>query len=330
MAGDLETALQRAARELEGVAPRPGLDARVHAATQAPPRWRWALLAVPVVAALLLVLAAWPRAAGPAQLGGFAVVAPTEGFSASAGPDGVVTVAAGEAQLVDAEEGQTLAVQAEAVLRRAQPGAQLLRGTIEVTVAHRTPGQPALRIGVSDGAIEVLGTRFRVEQGASGGRVVLHEGSIRFVATDGRQRLLRPGEELRWPLADEVVPEPTVAPAPAPLPTPVAPTRPKRTRPAAPAPVRYVDADDLLRQVDVLRTKADYAEAVRYLTTGLARELRRDSRERFSFELGIILTDQLAEPRRACAQWARHTKEFGAGRYGREVTQAAARAGCSP
>jgi hypothetical protein len=84
-----------------------------------------------------------------------------------------------------------------------------------------------------------------------------------------------------------------------------------------------------LRQVDTLRSRGEFAEAVRYLTHGLTKELKPGTRERFSFELGIILTDQMHDSPRACAHWKKHAATFGDGRYGVEVQRASTRAGCA-
>src|SRR5205823_9777328 len=135
-----------------------------------------------------------------------------------------------------------------------------------------------------------------ITQNADDGEVNLLEGSIRFESDDGQTRQLAPGESLRWPLPQA---QATKAPEPAALPP--SPQRVLRQR--APAPPQYKDADDLLAQVELLRSRGDYTEAARYLEYGLAHErLRPATHEVFSYELGSILTDHLGDRRRACAQ----------------------------
>jgi hypothetical protein len=82
---------------------------------------------------------------------------------------------------------------------RAVEGAlQLVYGTAVFDVAHVPPGQPAVVIGVGGGQIEVVGTRFEVEQQQKEGAVSLFEGRIRFRDPDGRVVEIRPGERFRW------------------------------------------------------------------------------------------------------------------------------------
>lgn len=327
MSRDLREGLKRAAEELDAASPSQAMDARLRARLEAPARVRWWVAAGAVAAVLVLfILGARER-----SIGGFSIVE-QQGLEGEA-REGVVHLAQGSAVLAVRVEGLELRVTAPAELQRVDPGARLLRGSAEISVEKRLGGRAPLRVLVSDGAIEVLGTKFLVVQEEQGGHVTLHEGSIRFAASDGRVRMVKPGETLSWPLPAEVTVVPEVLPVP---PEPVAPAPVMAQRPRhgavaapAPAPIHYVDADDLLRQVDTLRSRGEFAEAVRYLTHGLTRELKPGTRERFSFELGIILTDQMHDSAKACAHWKKHAAAFGEGRYGVEVQRASARAGCS-
>ncbi|MFT3842212.1 MAG: hypothetical protein QM723_34805 [Myxococcaceae bacterium] len=332
MSRDLREGLKRAADELDAASPTAGMDARLRARLEAPGRGRWwiAVGAAGAVAAAVLLLMFGGR---ERSIGGFAIVE-QQGLQGEA-RDGVVHLEQGSAVLAVRAEGLEVRVTAPVELQRVDPGARLLRGTAEISVVKRVGGRAPLRVLVSGGAIEVLGTKFLVVQEEQGGQVTLHEGSIRFVASDGRVRMVKPGETLSWPLpaealvVPEVAPPPAPEPAPAPVPVPVVAQRPRHAAVAAPAPIHYVDADDLLRQVDTLRSRGEFAEAVRYLTHGLTRELKPGTRERFSFELGIILTDQMHDSAKACGHWKKHAAAFGEGRYGVEVQRASARAGCT-
>lgn len=84
-------------------------------------------------------------------------------------------------------------------IRRVHEDIQWKRGKAEFKVAHQTDARRPFRVFVSGGYIEVLGTRFTVWQGQHKGRVVLHEGTIRFVYTQGPTRLLRRQGTLHWP-----------------------------------------------------------------------------------------------------------------------------------
>ena len=87
---------------------------------------------------------------------------------------------------------------------------------------------------VSPGEGGVLGARFTRWQGAAGGRVRLHRGSIRFEpAGRGPPRTLAPGDELTWPLAAGQSPYPAGA---GPAPKVRRPTHRARASGAAQAP----------------------------------------------------------------------------------------------
>ena len=65
----------------------------------------------------------------------------------------------------------------------------------------------------------------------------------------------------------------------------------------------------------------------------LERELSRgapDTRERLSFELGLIYTWQLKDPAAAGAHWAQHRHEYPGGRFSGEVDRATGTLGCTP
>jgi transmembrane sensor len=155
-----------------------------------------------------------------------------------------------------------------------------------------------------------------VEQDVASGKVTLFEGTIRFTATDGRQRTLDGTGELSWPLPPDVPPPAPLPPPPSPPPAPV------RT------PISYADAEQLLQQVDLLRSRGDYEEAVRYLESGLKAELHASTRERFSYELGAILSYQLHDASRGCPHWSHHLRQFRRGRYDPEVHKAMGQLGC--
>jgi transmembrane sensor len=89
-----------------------------------------------------------------------------------------------------------------------------------------------------------------------------------------------------------------------------------------PAVIHETDAAWLLDEVAVLRSRGEYAEAVRLLDKGLSGIVLPATRERFSYELGSILTYQLHDADAACRQWAKHEAAFPNGRYARELKSA--------
>lgn len=287
-------------------------------------RWAWTLAATAAAALALLVV--WPRENTAPQLDGFSVTAPSPDLKVSVMGDQTIDVSVGSCTLVDAAAGEALAVTAPASLRREPDGVRVLAGTVVVSVQKRKAGVPSAKVLVSHGVIEVLGTCFTVVQRSDRGSVTLHEGEIRFQDLSGGSRALAPGERLEWP------PPPATAPAivEAPAPAPAAPSSKTKRPMKAPAvePIVFRDPEDLLQQVDVLRSRGLFADAARYLAHGLTTELAPGTRERFSYELGAILTYRLNDPKAACAHWVQHARRYPAGRYQTEVLQASTHLAC--
>jgi transmembrane sensor len=273
------------------------------------PPFRWAWLLVPIAAAAALVaFVFWPR------------VPDVEDVQLAAGQSYAPALPRGVSVL--ASEGSTL--------HRDHDRVRVLSGTVTFSVDKRHGGEAPVRVDVSHGTIEVVGTRFTIHQREDGGDVTLHEGVIRF-----GDKTLHAGESLEWPEKPKPVvvappPEPP-QPEPEPQPEPPAPAVKKHPRPHKEPPVIHeTDAAWLLEEVDVLRSRNEYGEAVRLLEKGIDGIVSSATRERFSYELGSILTYQLDDTTRACRHWAKHTATFGPGRYAREVKSAQARLQCAP
>ncbi len=75
---------------------------------------------------------------------------------------------------------------------------RLLEGLAMFEVTTVEPGDPPTRIHVSHGTIEVLGTRFTIEQQPGGGYVDLFEGRVRFVDLQGEATDIAPGQRHYW------------------------------------------------------------------------------------------------------------------------------------
>ncbi|MBZ4399731.1 FecR family protein [Myxococcus sp. AS-1-15] len=237
-----------------------------------------------------------------------------------------VVIQRGQAALLDVSRGITLRNQGALVVRREPTGVRLVRGRAEFSVNHRpTDALPAVVL-VSGGAIEVMGTRFTVDERGGSGTVTLHEGSIAFRRLGGEVVPVKPGQTLAWPVVDpnkpalppETRPPPTLAPPPAPK---VVPSRPPATS------VRAPSVDEVLRELEVLRGRHEFEQAARYLEESM-RKQPAATRERLSFELGSLLTYQLQDAQRACAHWARHEEQFRRGRYAEAVQRARGTLSC--
>lgn len=222
-----------------------------------------------------------------------------------------------------------------AVIEREAGALRLRSGWATFDVAHTEPGAP-VRVLVSAGAIEVLGTRFTVLEGDEGGHVDLIEGRIRFVGRDGRVAAIEPGRRLAWKPEGPVVAALDVDPQPAPLvkdpaPEPAQPDdTPRRRAPAAryddgaETPVAKVPLDRIAR----LRAAGRYAEAVAVIDAVEADRLDPRTAEALSYERGTILQDHLERTADACAHWRAHSRRFGAGRYRESVAARIEALGC--
>lgn len=330
---NFQAALRAADQALDQLKTSTTLDDRVLSRVRPRAPWfasqRVVLAAALAVAASALVL--WWRLSLPAQptvpsvAHGWAVGEASEDLQIELGPDAQIELVRGSCQLD--RRGTTLRVAAPGVLRNEEQGMRVVAGSVDVQVGKREPEQLPVRVMVSHGFIEVTGTHFTVEQQPTSGRVVLHEGRIRFVDDAGRSVDLAPGQALTWPLPQAAAS--TTAPAPddgepadeAPEPSASTPA------PASAAPARAEGVDELLRRVEVLRSRGRYDEAAKELERGSA-ELPAATRERLSFERGSLLTYQLKDRARACAHWRAHQSQFPNGRYDNEVRGAVQQLGC--
>jgi hypothetical protein len=226
-------------------------------------------------------------------------------------------------------EGLAVETSGTARLRRLPNGVEMVSGWATFDVEPVRSGA-AVEVVVSDGRIEVLGTRFVVFQGTGRGHVDLVEGSIRFVPEDGEPTILEPGERFTW--GDLAAPneEPSIEPPDLPgeadeAPTPVA-TR-GRVRSGAPAQTRRTEPVDVpLDRIASLRAAGRYAEAVELIRTIDATRLDPRTAEVLSYEEGTILQDHLRHDAAACQHWEHHLRRFPRGRY-RDRVQAR-RTGC--
>lgn len=292
------------------------------------PRRRWRAGAIAGAAAMAAIGVAVAILRPAAELGDLDVARRSGDLVAHADA-GLLVIDRGAATLVDRPSGVTIDTVGPVSLRRETRGVRLVRGRIDVTVAHRPPAAATATILVSHGAIEVMGTAFTVVQDETGGRVTLREGNIRFQAADGVVVSLRPGEALGWPLPPAFAP-PLPSPLPSPPPpsgSPLAPSSPTEPAPwrtptsAASAGTRPAADEALLDHVEELRSRGRFEQAARALRRALP-GASKPMRELLSFELGSLLTHQIRDSRRACAQWAWHDRYFPDGRYRNEVARA--------
>jgi len=320
--GSFRRALADADRNLAAVKLSFARDTRIRAAFTTPRHVGWRVPALACAIALGVFIAVFVLRRDEPPLTAFQPMPPSVGWRAHG--DELEVVA--PSLVVDAGGFGRITAQRGARFVRVADGVRVLRGRVDFEVAHRS-AVPAL-VHVSHGTIAVLGTRFTVDQRADGGRVVLHEGKIRF-ASGERTVVLAPGQSLDWPLAPPAPPAPPIAPAPLPKRAPTSAVREQQAdpEPAQPAPPAF-DIDKLLTELASLRARGRYADAVTMLEHALAEPLPTPTLERLSYELGAIETYQLARTDRACRHWRTHRERFPQGRYGDEIEAAIRRLGC--
>jgi transmembrane sensor len=294
------------------------------------------LFAACAAAALALgaILFAWRVYRGassePHQLAGWVVTEATADLDATVGQDGLVEIQSGGCVLRDAAWGGSLRPQRETRLKREGSAVRILSGQVVIDVNQRPPGAPAAEVLVSGGTIQVLGTRFTIAQEIGSGRVTLHEGKIRFVPADRTALpvMLAPGESLEWPLRVSPAREAPASPASSTAAEPpVAKSADKGSgAPGGTASARPIDA--LLERVAMLRSRGQYRQAAEELAKAQPQR-GTPGAESASYELGSILTYQLADRERGCAHWRRHQRQFGGGTFAAEVQRARAKLRCA-
>lgn len=315
---DLVDLLRQADGELQQQRLSPEADQRLQrlVAGQGQRRAWWPRLALVPVAAAAVALLAWllipadhaaPGPGAPTLVAGFQLL------SGQAHAEQQRLRCSTPSCTVQAQDvGTRLELTNGTVVRRRQRDLQLVSGQARLWVL---PQPRTLKVFVSHGQIEVLGTSFTVRQRqGAGGQVELHEGSIRFVGHQGwTSPPLRVGHTLRWPQQ-----QPRQQPAPR-----VAPKKPRPRR------LSTVEAEQVLQVIFRLRSQQRYREAVQRLQRDLPRVAQRSVRETFSYEIGAILTHHLGDSAKACRHWAKHLRRYGAARYGQEIQQARSKLACA-
>jgi hypothetical protein len=252
----------------------------------------------------------------------------------------------------------TIRTDAESEIQDTREGVQVIRGKAWFEVARVPAGAPSVRVRVGGGVIEVLGTKFVVDQNDREGSVDLLEGRIRFVAMDGAPVDVRPGERFRWTnvvVPHVEMPSPPVdsanaaaapqraarsslASLPARLPRSIASPSTERNAPkglgdAGAAIAREspeggrVSAEATALRVMRLRAEGRYEEAMTALAELHAVNVDAHTAEILSFEEGNIL-EHLEDGSAICAHWKQHLSRFPGGQYRSFVAKRVSRLGC--
>jgi hypothetical protein len=229
----------------------------------------------------------------------------------------------GECHLV--ADHMTVRVWNAANVEARDDGLRLRSGEALFDVDPVRPGDASVKVVVSHGTIEVVGTRFAVSQSEDGGHVDLFEGKISFHDDDGTEVEILPGQRHAWGAeAPEIVavvpdPEPEVEDT-----IEVLPEAEKRDR----RPTLSERREAVVQEVEDLRAAARYREAVRVLRA--ANKKRWDDRtaQILSYELGELLHRFIADDAAACKHLQEHQRRFPRGRYHAAVEEALDKLSC--
>lgn len=303
------------------------------------------LFALGLAAGLLLGVIAWRVFwPGSSEVAGMTVSNRSVGFEPVLA-DGVVSVSSGEATLVDKSLRLQVHIGKGTRLKRETGGLRVLSGEASFVADKRLPTETPARVLVSGGAIEVIGTRFTVRQQGDSGELVLYEGVVRFVVSDGRIVTVLPGEAFRWPVPPEPPlhlpqpPEPSMVEpeaaidggvlnySPPPLPPVDAQSLVPRSEDDWSVHDRLMRARVVLEEVPRLREDGKGRQALFRIRNALAHDLPATTREQLvAWEAEILETD-LDQPVEACRTWREYMWLFPGGRF-EHIAKTELKSGC--
>ncbi len=308
--------------------------------------WRRWLPAASFAAGAALVLAVigtqWAGSApvslassGSAELSVGATPTPVLGSFSLSGSDchrrggegAATTVVDGDCRLV--AEHMTVQVWEHAEVSAVDDAFVVHDGKVLFEVETVRAGETPVRVGVSHGAIEVVGTRFAVEQDARGGHVDLLEGKIRFHEPDGSIVDISPGQRHAWgdqrlsPIVAAEVDETEIEIFDEEPPSMETKRRVGR-RGAGRSGAR---AAAVIERVTELRAQKSYRAAAAELRAALRRKWDRRTSQVLSYELGEILRSS-GDTAAACRHFATHQRKFSRGLYHGAIERAMERLRC--
>lgn len=318
LAGALAALGRRAQIEI----PRDSYARLLHAveSRRMPRTWRYTRLlvvttglsAIAGAVAVALLVSRSPRMCG------FTSVAGSGDWHGSCAAGGEIAVDRGEATLALEELGVRVAVVSGTRVLRAASGVRVLAGRAVFSVEPR-PRRSPVRVLVSHGVIEVVGTRFAVEQSGDRGSVRLETGSIRFESNDGSTIAMSAGQTLRWPLDGR--PSNTTSSSASGAPPPSAPRVRSGDSTVRSRATTSAGTADLVRRIERMRIQHDYDRLAAWLGRTLAGTRSEPLRERLSFEMADVLIKKGAPPAEVCGHIERHVRRYASGEYTEQLTR---------
>ncbi len=290
-------------------------------------RWATSTEAPPVSDPVASVAAAQPAA----EVGAFHVEGPSKDCLVRAADDAADLAA--HCSLVASH--MTVQAWEAATVRTEGRNVRVRSGKVLFEVETVPRGEAPVEVGVSHGTIEVVGTRFAVEQQDEGGHVDLLEGKIRFHHPDGRVEDVLPGQRLSWGQPAVVVADVDVESEPPSVEVAAAGSNeisaagrgvePDRRR----ARVRGTDAQAaaIIERVTELRANKRFGAAITELRRALRRSWDGRTAQVLSYELGELLR-AAEDPLGACEHFVAHQRKYPQGRYASAVDRVLERLEC--
>lgn len=245
------------------------------------------------------------------MLGSFAIEG--DGCRATDAPFG--TTLEGECRLVS--ERVVIQTWDHASLAADDRYVRVLEGDVVFDVTRVPVGEASVKIAVSHGVIEVVGTRFVIEQRKDGGYVDLFEGKIVFYGYAGDVTSVNPGQRHRW--GDDTDPQIVVV---------VEDEDTSGSVAKKPKAARNMDATAVIERVNELRAQGRYQKAVKVLRQALRRRWDRRTSQVLSYELGELLHRHIGDRGSACAHLKRHQAKYPRGRYDDAIARTLAKLSC--
>lgn len=256
-----------------------------------------------------------PAIDAPSTLGAFAV----QGSGCDVEPSASIAKLPADCRLVSSK--MSVAVWEPSEVEPSARGLAVRSGKVLFDVQKVRDLREPVQVHVSHGTIEVVGTRFAVEQDEDGGHVDLLEGKIRFHEANGRIVEVFPGQRHAWgaqaepdfDVAIEIFEDDAQPKTPVP--------RSRKPRPES----ERVAA--LIERVTELRAQKRYGAAISVLRKALRRKWDRRTAQVLSYELGELL--RTAEDiEGACEHFDAHQKRYPNGRYASAVERVQRRLHC--
>jgi len=297
-------------------------------------RWLLALGFAGATVASFGAVALW-RTLTPTRLNGFELVTASHDLRWHALREATVEILRGDATLRLRDLGVDVTVSSRTRLQRESAGIRVMAGTATFSVQTRPRDLP-MRVLVSSGTIEVIGTRFIVRQESASGSVLLEIGVVQFISDTGRTTILRAGDTLRWSgKGINVESKDGVGASAVPPELGISPPELEAQSGRKPLPIarkmrvqNAVSDTALFAEIETLRIRHEYEPLAKKLGQALEKKVDEPLRESLSVELVDLLIRHGGKEAGACDRIAQHLQSYPRGEHSESLAKAAAKLGC--